>query len=347
LCDTASVTNASAAPVVTAIGGPLTVGQRSQPLVPQRALLAAHNKVTYIVWDGHRSQIDMSNKALALALGVDSAAPAPITISAALFDALPATEPLNTPVVPGAGGPAGWNLAPGAVVGSVLSVRDLQTGADDFYVLLQNGVQRISPFVASLLRSANSYGDALPLVVAPDKLTRVPVVNTLPVGYYPTARLQLVDTAANPVTCVGWSKGSTDRTAVTTVMSGKGLPIPIGSDSRLLQLVKDARGRAGIEADQVYMTPGATNLVMTTSAAPDAKSRESLWWISDQGVRYGISLDEESLRSLGISPGVARQAPWPLVRVFAAGPALTRQDALTQHDTVDRPAEAAPLGQPR
>ena len=130
------------------------------------------------------------------------------------------------------------------------------------------------------------------------------------------------------------------------MLSGKGLPIPIGSDSRLLQLVKDARGPATIEADQVYMAPGATNLVMTTSASPEATSRESLWWISDQGVRYGISLDDASLRSLGITPGSARQAPWPLMRVFAVGPALTRADALTQHDTVSGPAEAALLGKP-
>lgn len=346
ICDTVS-SSSSDPPVVTAIGGPLTVGERTKPLVQPNAVLVTHNDATYVVWDGHRSQVDLSNKAVALALGVDSAAPQPIPISTALFDALPATEPLTTPAVSNAGAPGGWNLAPGAVVGSVLSVRDLQTGADNFYVLLSDGVQRISPFVASLLRSANSYGNPLPLVVAPDQLARVPVVNSLPVGYYPTARMTFVDTAANPVTCVAWSKSSTDRSSVTTVLSGKGLPIPVGSDSRLLQLVKDARGPAGIEADQVYMAPGATNLVMTTSAAPEATSRESMWWISDQGVRYGISLDDESLRSLGITPGQARQAPWPLIRVFAAGPALARADAMTQHDTVSGSAEAALLGKPQ
>jgi type VII secretion protein EccB len=347
ICDTASPGKVSAPPVVTAIGGSLSVGERAQQLAPPRAVLVTHNNATYVIWDGRRSQIDLANKAVALALGVDSAAPQPISISNALFDALPATEPLTTPVVPNAGAPGGWNLAPGAVVGSVLSVRDLQTGGDNFYVLLSDGVQRISPFVASLLRSANSYGNPLPLVVAPDKLTSVPVVGSLPVGYYPATRLTFVDPAVNPVTCVAWSKGSTDRSSVTTVLSGKGLPIPIGADSRVLQLVKDVRGPASVEADQVYMAPGATNLVMTTSAAPEATSRESLWWISDQGVRYGISLDDESLRSLGITPGLARQAPWPLIRVFAAGPALTRKDALTQHDTVSAPADAALLGKPQ
>ena len=222
------------------------------PLEPPKAVLAEHDDRTYVVWDGQRSEIDLSNKAVSLALGVDTDAPQPVKISTPLFDALPATEPLNTPVIPGAGAPSQFNVARGAVVGSVLSVRDLQTDADNFYVLLRNGVQPISPFVASLLRSANSFGDEVPVVVAPDRLASVPVVETLPVDYYPTTRLELVDTASNPVTCLNWSKGSTDRSSETVVMSGKGLPIPIGSDNQLLRLVKndrighEHRGRPGI-----------------------------------------------------------------------------------------------------
>jgi type VII secretion protein EccB len=346
VCDTAPE-NSNAAPLVTAIGGPLSVGPRTQPLQPPKAVLAQHDDNTFVIWNGQRSQIDLSNKAVALALGVDTDAPAPVKISTPLYDALPATEPLSTPVIPGAGGPSQFNVAPDAVVGSVLSVRDLQTDANEFYVLLRNGVQPISPFVATLLRSANSFGDEVPIVVAPDKLARVPVVDTLPVDYYPTTRLDLVDTKANPVTCLSWSKGSTDRSAESVVLSGKGLPIPIGSDDRLLRLVKNDRTPESIEADQVYMSAGATNLVMTTGAAPDATSRESMWWISDQGVRYGISLDNETLRALGISPPMARQAPWPLIRVFAPGPALSRTDAMTQHDTLASPAEAAPLTRPQ
>ena len=311
-------------------------------------MLAEHDNKTYVIWNGQRSMIDLSNKAVTLALGVDTNAPQPVKISTPLFDALPATEPLSTPVDPRSGRPV-------AVQRGARRRRRVRCcpcvicrpTADNFYVLLRNGVQPISPFVASLLRSANSFGDELPVVVAPDRLASVPVVESLPVDFYPTTRLELVDTAANPVTCLSWSKGSTDRSATTVVLSGKGLPIPIGSDNRLLRLVKNDRTPASIEADQVYMSPGATNLVMTTGAAPDATSRESMWWISDQGVRYGISLDDETLRALGISPPMARQAPWPLIRVFAPGPALSRTDAMTQHDTLAGPMEAAPLGQPQ
>jgi type VII secretion protein EccB len=288
----------------------------------------------------------LSNKAIALALGVDSSAPAPIPLSKALFDALPATDPLVSPPVPRVGEPSPFDIAAGAVIGSVLSARDLsQPGTNTLYVLLANGVQRISPFVASLLRSANSFGDVAPLEVAPDRLARVPV-ESLPVSFYPATRLQLVDTTVDGTTCLAWSKGATDHSAQITVLSGQGLPIPVGDDQQLVHLVRDVREPNSVEADQTFIGKDATNLVMTTSAAPAADSRESMWWMSDQGVRYGIELTEDSLRALGVSPATALQAPWPLIRVFAPGPALSRADAMTQHDTLTPVvgAEALPTG---
>ena len=158
VCDTAPVATATSsagdAPVVTAIAGPLTFGQRSAPLRMPSAILGRYNGATYVIWHGHRSEIDLSNKAVALALGVDSSAPEPIPLSKALFDALPATDPLVSPPIPQAGAPSPFDIAPRAVIGSVLSVRDLaQPGSETLYVLLPNGVQRVSPFVASLLRS--------------------------------------------------------------------------------------------------------------------------------------------------------------------------------------------------
>ena len=229
-------------------------------------------------------------------------------------------------------------MADGAVIGSVLSVRDLgqPTAEETLYVLLRDGVQRISPFVASLLRSANSFGDVAPIQVAPDKLAPVPVVDTLPVSFYPATRLRLVNTAVNATTCLAWSKGATDRAAEVTILSGQGLPIPLGAaDNRLVRLPKGVRDP---ESVQVYISPGATNLVMTTSAAPSASSREAMWWISDQGVRYGIELSDEAFNALDVSPDRSQQAPWPLIRAFAPGPALTRADAMVQHDTL------APVG---
>lgn len=340
VCDTLRAATASAAaataPVVTALAGDLTVGQRSVPLRMPNAILGRHDDKTFVVWDGHRSDIDLSNKSVALALGVDSSAPQPIPMSTVLYDAIPATDPLVSPAIPDAGERSQWDLGPEVVIGSVLSVRDLQqAGVETFYVLLPNGVQRISPFVAALIRAANSFGGVAPTAVTPDRLAMVPVVESLPVSYYPSTRLHLIDTKVNDTTCLAWSKGATDKAAKITVLSGQGLPIPPDADNRIVHLVKDAGADpAGTEADQVYIAHGAANLVMTTNADPRSDSRESLWWISDQGVRYGIALDEGALKALGVSTSNARQAPWALIREFAPGPALSREDAMTQHDTL-------------
>ena len=53
-----------------------------------------------------------------------------------------------------------------------------------------------------------------------------------------------------------------------------------------------------------------------------------------------------ALIAFWVSPANARQAPWPLIRVFATGPALSRADAMTQHDTLTPVvgAEALPTG---
>src|ERR1700712_1166314 len=91
VCDTApsatAMTSAGDAPVVTAIAGPVTLGERSKPLQMPDAVLGSHDRRTYVIWGGQRSEVDLTNKSVALALGVDSSAPQPVPMSTALFDA--------------------------------------------------------------------------------------------------------------------------------------------------------------------------------------------------------------------------------------------------------------------
>ncbi len=73
---------------------------------------------------------------------------------------------------------------------------------------------------------------------------------------------------------------------------------------------------------------------MSTSGDPSSVSRDALWWISDEGIRYGIALDDSALKPLGITTSSAQQAPWALIRAFATGPALAADDAKIQRDSV-------------
>jgi len=201
-------------------------------------------------------------------------------------------------------------------------------------VLLADGVQKIAGFVTDLLRSANSYGSTSPRTVTPDVLVNIPEVTSLSVDYYPSKRLNFIDSAANPTTCVGWEKASTDPQARVVIYNGRGLPVPSSMDNRIVRLVRDDRDQASVVANQVVVLPGAANFVTSTSGVITSDSRESLFWVSDNGVRFGIAADDATLRALGLDPVAAVQAPWPLLRTFAAGPALSRQAALVARDTV-------------
>ncbi len=339
VCDTTPARGSGGPAVVTAIGGELPPGGRAQPLTESRAILATHHGATYVIWNGQRSRIDPADRAVTFNLGLDPGTTRPIELSNALFDAMPATEPLAVPAVAEAGSPSRW--LPGSVVGRVLQTRDSNGGVSGFYVLLPAGVQKITAFVADLLRTANSQGAAVPELISPDKLVDIPEVDVLNVDFYPNRKLAFVDTVSDPVTCVNWTKQSTDRQAAITVLSGRGLPTPPSLDSHLVTLVRDNRGPNSVEAQQTLMMPGAANLVASTSGVASADTRESLFWVSAQGVRFGIDWDQATLSALAVDTGRAVQAPWPILRTFAAGPSISRGNALLARDTIDPNGPAA------
>lgn len=339
VCDTAAARSSVSSPVVTTIAGPLSGYGRAAPMQPDQAVLATHGNGTYIIWGGHRSRIDPGDRSLTFNLGLDPGVTYPIELSNALFDALPATEPIVVPELPEAGAPSRW--LPRTPVGTVLESRDAAGNVSGFYVLLPDGVQKVSAFVADLLRTAVSQTSTAPQLISPDKLVDIPEVNVLNVDFYPSAKLKFIDTEANPVNCVSWEKLSTDRQATITVLNGKGLPVSPAMDSHVVQLVRNDRHPDSVEADRTLLLPGAANFVATTSGVATSDTRESLYWISPQGVRYGIDWSDETLRALGLDPSMAVQAPWPIVRTFAAGPAISKDDALLARDTLPGGGTAA------
>ncbi len=344
VCDTAPVRGSGGAVTVTTIAGELSGGGRAEPMTPAAAVLATHRGITYLIWNGQRSRIDPTDRAVTFNLGLDPGVTRPVEMSNALFDAIPAAEPLVVPTVPAAGSPS--RLLPGSVVGRVLETRTANGELSGFYVLLADGVQRVTGFVADLLRTANSQGASTPQLVSPDVLVDIPEVEVLNVGRYPAGKLRFVDTDANPVSCVAWTKSATDPQATVRVYSGRGLPVSPALDSRLVALVRDIRDRDAVQAQQTLILPGAANFVATTSAALTADTRESLYWISPQGVRYGIERDRDTLQALGIDPRRAVQAPWPIIRTFAAGPSVNRVDALLARDAITPGGPASRLAAP-
>lgn len=339
LCDTAHPQSA-AEPTVTSIAGEITAADRTEVLGATQALLVRHADSDYLLWAGHRARIEAADRALTFTLGLDPDHTAAGPLSTALFDALPATEPVVVPAIPDAGAPARW--LPGAAVGTVLQTRDVTDAVTGLYVLLTDGVQPVSRFVADLL--ATVPGGSAPRVVDPGVLARIPTVTVLDVADYPPGRLQFLDPDSHPVTCLSWRRAAGDPQATLTVRTGRGLPVDPADDRRLVTLVRNDRAPGSVEAHQTLLLPGAATFVATTSAAVTADTRESLYWLSPQGVRFGIPWDRPTLRALALDPADAAPAPWPLLRTFAAGPALSRRDALVARDTVPAATATAVAG---
>lgn len=355
-CDTAASTRAGGNQLkMTVIAGELTLGERADVLKDNQAVLASFGGATYAVWNGHRSRIDLADRAVSVNLGLDPGVVAPVQISKALFDAMPATEPIVVPVVPGGGTPSPHPTLGGLPVGAVVEVREAGSAKGRFYVVLEAGLQPVTEFTANLLRTANSYGDSSVRVLTPDKIINIPQVDVLNVGFYPTARMQWVDTAANPVTCVSWQKGRGDRQAKVAVVSGRGLPIPSGV--RPSELVRDDRAANSVEANEAVVLPGAANFVSATSGVVTSDTKEGLWWIGPQGMRYGLGTDSDSLMAFGFGQNAgdkdcdpkcqafraSSQAPDPILEMFGMGPPLTKERAAIVRDTVSGPGLSKPL----
>lgn len=276
---------------------------------------------TYLIYDGKRARVDTGSVPVQRGLGLEGQTPRPI--SAGLFNTFTEVDPLTVPVIAGRGapGPLGRGDAP---VGSVIKVPGLD-GAVSYYVVLSGGVQRISQVVADIVRLADPSGSAEVVSVAPGALSGVRTVQSLPVADFPQSTPQPADPTADPVLCSSWSR-ERDADASTRFLIGRGLPLASGATPVTLTTA-DGGGEG---TDQVYVPPGTGQFVQLTGSEPDSTRAESLFYVSDAGVRYGIA-DADTAKVLGLGDKPVR-APWAMVSLLAAGPSLSRNGALVSHD---------------
>ncbi len=323
VCDAA--TGAAGTTGLTVIAGaPATDGERAATLPDGQAVLAEIDGRTWLLWDGKRSPIDLADRAITNGLGIGGEVAVPQPIAPGLFNALPEAPPLTSPVIPGAGAPAAVELPVAAPVGAVVVAYEADNTLRH-YVVLPDGLQPISGVLASILRNTNSYGLDQPPRLGADEVARVPSAQGIDTTAYPSEPLTLVDTVADPVTCAAWAKPEGAQEASMTVLSGSALPVPEGL--RTVDLVSS--GTPGGPADRVALPPGTGYFVDSGGA---------LFWVSDTGVRYGIDTGDSSagtdtVAALGLSvPPLP--VPWSMLSQFAAGPTLSRADALLAHDSL-------------
>ncbi|MCH9729738.1 MAG: type VII secretion protein EccB [Actinomycetia bacterium] len=343
VCDTASELM-SARPVVTGINGELTLGDRAREVGDDDAVVGVFDDQAYVITGGVRMPVDLADRAVTGPVGLDEVVPT--ELSQALLDAIPAGRPLVVPVVPRAGEPAEVDLGTPVVIGSVVVSEDVSSGKDQYYVVHADGVQPVTSVVAAMLRQRDSHGASQPPRVSPDVLRDVPDREVLDIDGYPGQPLKVVDWRAEPVLCMAWERAVADRQARQQVLVGRGLPVTAQQEAHLVPLVVSAEDR-GTVADRVLLSESPATWVATTGATLDSTRRETLWLISGSGVRYGVSFDEETLRALGLKNVAPSPAPWPMLGAWPAGPELSRQAAMTMHDTMAGPTTAKPVEQGR
>ena len=333
LCDHLSSTGPRVVPTVTVLLGTAELGQWAHKVDSPESVLMSYGGETYLVTDGHRSKLDLADKPVTLALGIQAGAVQPVPLSRALYEALIPTAPLRVPDVPNPGGPVGYSTPALPVVsGSVIKVTNAAGGVN-FFVALPAGLQMIPETVALMLSHADLVREKV-LDSDPATIANMPHAVGFDVAMYPKGPLTLLDKGAEPVTCVLWQKGSGESQATVTTVSGRRLPIPVGDEARVTTLVSGPEHGA---ANKVYVAPDAANFVQVTGVEPDSPRRESLWWISSSGVRFGVQTqgsDESRTRaSLGLTEAPV-PAPWSVLRWLPAGPTLSYAAAMSQHDTL-------------
>jgi type VII secretion protein EccB len=307
VCDDATSTTVIAGAV---LGEGLVSGH--SVLVTPRSESAA---TTYLLYDGWRAEVDLRNRAVVRALKLDGVEPQPV--SRALLDATPEAQPIYPPRIDGAGSPSPLRGYP---VGSV--VRVARAAAEEYYVILVQGVQRIGRLAADLIRFTDSQHDRDIATVAPDVIAAMPVVDSLRVSTFPERGG--VSNAA--YVCTRWQFSPTGTK--TAVLEGNSLP-PNG-----LSLAQ-ADG-AGPNVDTFSIPQGRSAYVRSTGVRGDGASTGVLYYVNESGVVFGLR-DEDTAKHLGLA-GAPAPAPWPILARLPRGPELSKEAASILRDSVSGPS---------
>jgi type VII secretion protein EccB len=291
-------------------------GRDNQPnvLVTPRAEGAAS---TYLLYDGWRAQVDLRNPGVVWALRLDGIQPRPV--SRALLDAIPEAPPIAPPRIPGVGQPG---AIAGMRVGTV--VRVTRVDADDYFVVLADGVARIGEVAANLIRTVDSQGNREIASVSPDTISDVPVAEFSAL-MFPDRAGTTSGAGGDGVLCAQWRP---DRSK-TILWQGDSLP----ADASPIDLAQaDGNGPA---VDSVAVPSGRSAYVRAAALTGGVDDDGPLYLVTEGGVLFGLH-DENAAKILGVQGDPVR-APWPVLTWLPRGPELSRESALVARDSVALP----------
>ncbi|MEV6280165.1 type VII secretion protein EccB [Nocardia sp. NPDC051832] len=336
----------------TVIGAKLRVdGDATRMLGPDEARLVRAEGTTWLIYADTergvvRAAIDLASAPVLMALGIATDAPV-LPASRGLIDAIPEVPPIRVPELPGLGEMITFPTGLTVPVGSILTVSVPDRDAS-YYLVSNSGVVQVSSVLAGMIRLGDVGEKTQTGWVGPGLVAATLRPGGWPgTANFPTRPVRILDPSSLPVTCLHWARSGSEQQAVTTLVVGRRLPLSTEEQSRTVSLVTAAASR-GRTADSAYLPRDTGQFVQVTGMDPASPLRESLFWISDSGVRYGIEAGdrasdlEQTLRALALQSPVP--APWSIVSLFAVGPTLSQRDARIQHDGLPPNLTATGLG---
>ncbi|MGV9820298.1 type VII secretion protein EccB [Nocardia xishanensis] len=328
----------------TVLAGDLELGEKASALPADQALLVKVKEQTYLVYNETRARVDMTDRRVTDALGITGATPRPV--SEGLINAIPEVPQIVPPKINDPGASVSYPIG-GHRVGDVVQV---SSEPDVDYVVLQDGLQQVSKLTADIIGNTHRPSSSNTVIAQTDKVS-APPARSLAVDTYPRSRPSIVEVKDRPISCLSWKPNPAaadnkdgGKRADLSVIAGVALPMP---DKAKAVPLAQADG-SGPNADSVYVPPGTGAFVQTTGIEPDSRRKDSLFYVADTGVRYGIkNADAQKALGMDAEAGVKPEpAPWPIVGLLANGPTLGREEAMVAHDGVapDPSPAAKPVG---
>jgi type VII secretion protein EccB len=311
---------------------------------PADAILTEVSGVSYLMYDGVRAPIDMSDPVLVNGLHLQDAQTRQVSLG--LLNTFPLVDPITPVTIDGVGEPSPV-LGREYPVGSM--VRTVDSQGEQLYVVLRDGLQPVSSATADIIRHGEPDAAAQVREITPARLADVPIVHQLRVDHYPSESPQIVSPNPDRVVCMAWQRSNTAAEADVRMLVGHRLPVPEGAQPVGLA-TSDGNGPG---VDSVYLTPGTGEYVQATGGDPESQSVGELFYVSDTGLRYHIT-DPPSADALGVTgvkipdgpQNAPQKAPWPVVSLLPPGPALSQQAALVAHDGIAADPDSATVQVP-
>ncbi|HEY0637649.1 MAG TPA: type VII secretion protein EccB [Pseudonocardiaceae bacterium] len=337
LCDT--TTQDESLPEVARIERPtiettaiVGMDRPGRDLAPGEALLVkAVDGKYFLVFDGRRAAVDVTNDAVQLAFGIAAVSETVMRderrISTGLLNAIPEAPALVSPITE-LGEPSAVPELDGRPVGTVIEVARVETF--EYYVIVQGGVQQVPKSLADLIRFTVSEDEDF-FKVSPEDIVKVPKSSELDTSGFPAELPKVLSVADSRLACLNWTivEGQ-QRTSITvanqlTMASEKQRPVKLAQHDG-----------SGDRLDYVFVPTGRGAAVRgVVPGQPDGTG--TIFLVTDNGAKFGVpSWNGRSATELAGAIGLTtiRPAPEAILRLLPSGPALDPDQAVRTFDSV-------------